>query len=288
VAFVSSTFKWALDAAERIGSPRLAAAAYQPLTVSSPPMPLPLAFALVAVLGALIAAAGFAVLRLIGAQLRLARRLAGARELSVSEILSLPSAPPRPVRVRGRVRTSDPISSADGEPLVALHRDVAVWQVGSGWRTIERLRLTRSFELWDHAGSLSVDPGAAAEPLVTIPLVWEGSTEELGETHSAAVARLARGDGQPARARAVTRTIGVADTVLVLAEVRIGNEGVASLAPPIGGYIISSLPLDEGMRVLGGRRRALLAAALIGLVGGSAIALVGALGAAALAFFVKS
>ena len=86
----------------------------------------------------------------------------------------------------------------------------------------------------------------------------------------------------------MTRTIGVADTVLVLAEVRIGNEGVASLAPPIGGYIISSLPLDEGMRVLGGRRRALLGAALIGLVGGSAIALVGALAAAALAFLVKS
>jgi hypothetical protein len=252
-------------------------------------MPLPLAFALVAVLGALIAAAGFAVLHLIGAQLRLARRLAGARELSVAEILSLPSTPPRAVRVRGRVRTSDPIiSSADGEPLVALHRDVAVWQVGSGWRTIERLRLTRSFELWDHAGSLSVDPGAAAEPLVTIPLVWEGSTEELGDAHSAAIARLAGGNGQPAPARSVTRTIGVADTLLVLAEVRIGDDGTASLAPPIGGYIISSLALDEGMRVLGGRRRALLAAALIGLIGGSAVALVGALSAAALAVLVNS
>jgi hypothetical protein len=252
-------------------------------------MPLPIAFALVALLGALVAGAAFVALRLIGAQLRLARRLAGARELSVADILTLDAAaaPSRPVRVRGRVRTADPISGQGDEPLVAMHRDVAVWQPGSGWRTIERLRLTRSFDLWDHGGSLTVDPARAAEPLVTIPLVWEGSADDLGEPHSAAIARVALGHSQPARARAVTRTIGVADSLLVLAEVRIAGDGSASLAPPAGGYVISSLALDDAMRVLGGGRRALLAAALIGLIGGTALALAGAFGTA-LAILVGS
>lgn len=243
-------------------------------------MPNPTIFALVTLLGALIAGVAFVALRLIGADLRLARRLAGARELSVSEILTLGTPPSRPVRVSGRVRTADPINGPGDEPLVALHRDVAVWQPGSGWRTIERLRLTRSFELWDHAGSLSVDPRQAAEPLVTIPLVWEGSADQLGEPHSASIARLAIGQSPPVRARAVTRTIGVADSLLVLATVRITNDGRASLAPPAGGYVLSSLALDDAMRLLGGRQRTLLAAALIALIGGTAVALAGAFGAA--------
>jgi hypothetical protein len=260
---------------------RLAATAYQPLTaILSRPMPNPTLFALLTLLGALIAGVAFVALRLIGAHVRLARRLAGARELSVAEVLTLGTPPSRPVRVSGRVRTADPINGPGDEPLVALHRDVAVWQSGSGWRTIERLRLTRSFELWDHAGSLSVDPTLAAEPLVTIPLVWEGSADELGEPHAASIARLAIGHSPPVRARAVTRTIGVADTLLVLANVRIADDGRASLAPPAGGYVLSSLALDDAMRLLGGRRRTLLAAALIGLIGGTALALAGAFGAA--------
>jgi hypothetical protein len=260
---------------------RLAATAYQPLTaILSRPMPNPTLFALLALLGALIAGVAFVVLRLIGAHVRLARRLAGARELSVAEVLTLGTPTSRPVRVSGRVRTADPINGPGDEPLVALHRDVAVWQSGPGWRTIERLRLTRSFELWDHAGSLSVDPTLAAEPLVTIPLIWEGSADELGEPHAASIARLAIGHSPPVRARAVTRTIGAADTLLVLANVRIAGDGRALLAPPTGGYVLSSLALDDAMRLLGGRRRALLAAALIGLIGGTALALAGAFGAA--------
>ncbi len=280
MAFFPSNLEWTSDAADPHRT-KLAATAYQPLTaILSRPMPNPTLFALLTLLGALIAGVAFVALRLMGAHLRLARRLAGARELSVAEVLTLGTPPSRPVRVSGRVRTADPINGPGDEPLVALHRDVAVWQSGSGWRTIERLRLTRSFDLWDHAGSLSVDPTLAAEPLVTIPLVWEGGADELGEPHAASIARLAIGHSPPVRARAVTRTIGVADSLLVLANVRIADDGSASLAPPAGGYVLSSLALDDAMRLLGGRRRTLLAAALIGLIGGTALALAGAFGAA--------
>ena len=98
--------------------------------------------------------------------------------------------PVRPVRIAGRIRCPDPILNARGERLVARHRDVQVQPAGRGWRSIERIRESRGFELWDHGGSLPVDPSHAAEPLVVIPHVWRGSTTDLEDpSHLAAVER---------------------------------------------------------------------------------------------------
>ena len=121
------------------------------------------------------------------------------------------------MRVSGRIRCREPLDSGGGERLVAFHRDVEV-RVGGTWRSIERLRETRSFDLWDHDGSLRLDrPGA--EPLIVIPQVWRGDPDELEEPHASAVARLAERHGPATEARAITRTINVTDRLLVLAGV---------------------------------------------------------------------
>ena len=225
-----------------------------------PPLTL-LAFACV-LLGLALLAIGAAWMRAIGANMRLGRRLAGAREIPVGEASRLTSSPPRPVRVSGRVRCPDPLVAPDGERLVAFHRDIEVRTPGGEWRAIERLRETRSFELWDHAGSMAIDPAEAAEPLITIPLVWEGGPDELGGELSGAVARVAREAGQPVAARAVTRTISEVDRVQVLARVRADDVGGAVLEPPAGGFVISGLELDAAMRLLGGQHRQQLAIAI--------------------------
>jgi hypothetical protein len=212
-----------------------------------------------ALLGAVMAGAALWWLGAIGAHLRMGRRLAGARELPVSEVLDLTAPPARPVRVAGRIRCIDPLVALDGEQLVAFHRDVEVRLPGGHWRTIERLRETRSFELWDHAGSLAVDPALAAEPLVSIPLVWEGRPDELEGPHAAA-------------ARAVTRTISVVDRLLVLARVATDVDGSVRLEPPEGGYLFCSIELEAAMRVLGGPRRRQLAAAIGLLAAGVVVA----------------
>ena len=98
------------------------------------------------------------------------------------------------MRVVGRIRCRDPLEAGEGERLVAFHRDVEV-MAGGRWRSVERLRETRSFELWDHDGSLTVDPAGAAEPLVAIPKVWRGDASQLEEPHASAVARLAERHG---------------------------------------------------------------------------------------------
>ena len=239
-----------------------------------PPVMLPTWLALG---GFLLLGVGLFLIRRSGARLAMGRRLAGARQLRVGELLDLASGDPlpeRPVRVVGRIRCAEPILTSQDDRLVALHRDVAVAAPRGRWRSIERLRETRSFELWDHDGSLAVDPAQAAEPLVVLPHVWSGSVTELDESYAAALARVTAEQGAPVRARASTRMVSVVDRLLMLATITRDGDGRVALGPPPGGYILSALDLDDAMRLLGGpRRRLMLAgAAAVGL----ALALLGA------------
>lgn len=228
---------------------------------------MPLAIG-VAIVGAVLAALGLAALRGSGAQFAFGRRLAGARGMTVGEVLALDAPPPRPVRVSGRVRCPDPMVTDRDDRLVAVHRDVDVRLPRGGWRTIERLRETRAFDLWDHDGSLPLDPSHAAEPLVTIPHVWRGSPDQLEGPHAASVARLAAEGRSPVEARSTTRMVSVVDRLLVLADVARDDAGGMRLVPPRGGYVIATLELDDALRLLGGGRRGLLAVAAVAVAGG--------------------
>lgn len=241
-------------------------------------MPLGAAFAGLVAAGIVVAALSMLALRSSGASPGRARRLAGPREVRVGELLGDRPLPRRAVRVSGRIRCRDPLELPDGERLVAFHRDVEV-RVRGRWRSVERLRETRSFDLWDHDGSVALDLARVAEPLVSIPGVWRGDPDELVEPHRSAVARLAERDGTPELARAVTRTINVTDRLLVLARPVRDEAGRLRLEPPEGGYLVTNLALPDAMRLLGGRRPRLTAAGVIGL--GLAIALlaVGGIGA---------
>jgi hypothetical protein len=228
--------------------------------------------------GLVLAAASLLVLRSSAANPAFARRLAGPAEWKVGRLLDADPVPTRPIRVAGRIRCREPLDAGDGERLVAFHRDVEV-NVAGRWRSVERMRETRSFELWDHDGSVTIDPSGAAEPLVTIPQVWRGSATELGEPHASAAARLAEREGaDPDEARAVTRTINVTDRLLVVGVARVEASGV-HLDPPPGGYLISAVALDDAMRLLGGRKRRLAAASIVGLALAIALLAIGGIGA---------
>ncbi|HEX7172366.1 MAG TPA: hypothetical protein VF365_07160, partial [Candidatus Limnocylindria bacterium] len=207
-----------------------------------------------------------------------ARRLAGPAEVKVGRLLDPGALPERPVRVSGRIRCRDPLEAGDGERLVAFHRDVEV-HVGGTWRSVERLRETRSFDLWDHDGSLPLDPARTAEPLIAIPQVWRGSPAELEEPHASAVARLVERHGPATEARAITRSINVTDRLLVLARPVAAADGSRSLDPPEGGFLITNLALPDAMRLLGGRNRRLAAAGVIGLGLAVVLITIGGIGA---------
>jgi hypothetical protein len=235
-------------------------------------------FAVLVVAGLLLAALGLGALRAAGARPTMARRLAGPPEVKVGRLLGEAALPARPVRVSGRIRCREPLEMGGGERLVAFHRDVDVL-AGGEWRSIERLRETRSFDLWDHDGSLSVDPAQAAEPLVVIPHVWRGSPSELEEPHASAVTRLVERYGPVTEARAITRGINVTDRLLLLARPRRDDTGRVGLEPPEGGYLVTNLALDDAMRLLGGRNRRLATLGVIGLGLAVALLAIGGIGA---------
>lgn len=240
-------------------------------------MPIGAPYAALMVIGLLLAAGALVLLRGTGASPARARRLAGPAEVGVGRLLDRADLPARPVRVSGRIRCRDPLEAGDGERLVAFHRDVEV-HVGGTWRSVERLRETRSFDLWDHDGSLPLDPARAAEPLITIPQVWRGGSDELEEPHVSAVARLVERHGPATEARAITRSINVTDRLLVLARAT-RVDGSVRLEPPDGGYLITNLALPDAMRLLGGRNRRLAAAGVIGLGIAVVLIAIGGIGA---------
>lgn len=242
-------------------------------------MPLTSLFAALAVIGLALLAVSILALRSSGADPAMARRLAGPPELKVGRLLDDAGSdlPRRPVRLVGRIRCREPLDAGNGERLVAFHRDVEVLAGGS-WRSVERMRETRSFELWDHDGSLTVDPAAAAEPLITIPHAWHGRPDELEEPHASAAARLAERHGPLTRARAMTRTLNVTDRLLVLAQPVRDADGTVRLDPPEGGYLISNLALDDAMRLLGGRHRRAAVAGVVGLGLGITLIAIGGVG----------
>ena len=249
-------------------------------------MSLTLVFALVALAGAVLAAASVLTLRQVEARPTTGRRLAGPPEVKVGRLLGPDELPSRAVRVSGRIRCAEPLDAGDGERLVAFHRDVEV-RAGGRWRSVERLRETRSFELWDHDGSVTLDPARAAEPLITIPQVWRGRPEALEDPHASAAARLGDRHGQATEARAVTRTVNVTDRILVLARPVRGEDGRVRLDPPDGGYLITNLALDDAMRVLGGRSRRAAAAGVIGMAAAVVMIAVGLVGAALSALLAR-
>ena len=242
-----------------------------------PAMPLGLTFAILLAVGATLAVASLIALRASGARPAVGRRLAGPPEIKVGQLFESEPLPARPVRVVGRIRCRDPLEMGAGERLVAYHRDVEV-RIGGTWRSIERLRESRSFDLWDHDGSLSVDPSLAAEPLIVIPKVWRGDPSELEEPHASAAARLAERHGPVTEARAITRSINVTDRLRMLVRAADDGAGRPRLEPPNGGYLVTNLELDEAMRLLGGRHRRLVVAAIIGVAASVVLLAVGGIG----------
>ncbi len=246
-------------------------------------MPLAVGFAMMVVAGIVLAFVSILALRMVGAHATVARRLAGPTEMKVGTLLGDGPLPTRSVRVAGRIRCREPLEMGGGERLVAFHRDVEV-HAGGSWRSLERLREARSFDLWDHDGSIPFDPAQVAEPLIVIPEVWRGDPDELEEPHAGAAARAAERHGPLTEARAITRTINVTDRVLVLARASRAEDGRPRLEPPDGGFLITKLELDGAMRLLGGRHRRVLSASIIGIGVAIGLIAIGGIGAFVSAF----
>ena len=229
------------------------------------------------VAGGLAISGGAWLIRSSGARTGMGRRLAAARTIPLAELNQLAAAnalPAEPIRIEGRVRCANPIETPEGDRLAVLHRDVEVALPDGRWRTIEHLRDARSVDLWERASSVRLDLGTAAEPLITIPHVWDGHPDELPASYQPALERLANEIGPPTAARATTREITLVDQLTVLAVARRGPAGQLELTPPDGGFVVSAVDLDVAMRLLAGPRRSrMLTGYAVSALGGAAMVL---------------
>ena len=231
--------------------------------------------------GLAAAGIGAALIRSSGANTRAGRRLAGARGATIRHLQDLAAqdrVPSGPLRVEGRVRCANPLVLPNGDRLAALHRDVEVELPDGRWRLIERVREARAVDLWERTASVPLDLSQLAEPLITIPQVWEGAPQELGDSYRGSLDRLTMEEGPVRRARATTRQITLVDELTVLAMPERDETGRLRLRPPPGGFLATNVDLDVTMRLLAGPRRTrMLAGFAVSAIGVAAV-IAGALG----------
>jgi hypothetical protein len=236
-----------------------------------------------AVAGLVAAGVGAALIRSSGADTRAGRRLAGAPAARLGDLQDLATRDRLPsglVRIEGRVRCANPLVLPSGDRLAALHRDVEVELPDGQWRLIERVREARAIDLWERAASVPLDLANLAEPLITIPQVWEGSPAELGDSYRPILDRLAANEGPARRARATTRRVSLVDQLIVLAMPERDQAGRLRVRPPPGGFLAANVELDTAMRLLAGPQRTrMLAGFAVGAIGVAAV-VAGAIGLA--------
>ncbi len=213
---------------------------------------------LAVVIGVIGVLVGTYLVRSSGANTSVGRRLAGARPIPLAELRDLASGDALPrgaVRIEGRVRCADPLITPEGDRLALLHRDIELQSPTGEWRVVERIRESRPIDLWERMVSIPVDLSRLAEPLVAIPIVWEGLPADLGPAQLPAVARLTADGDPPQRARSTTRQVSLVDRLIVMGHPSRSADGSVRLDPPLGGYLATTVELDVAMRLLAGGRR---------------------------------
>jgi hypothetical protein len=214
---------------------------------------------LVAGIAALVA--GVLILRTYGPSYRVGRLLATTPEVSVGEARILADRRPRYVRVTGRIDAEDEFEDDAHRPLV-FRRTRLQLQDGSGWVSFEDQRERVRFEVRDGLEGIVVDDAALDAGLVVIP------RESVG-TAAAVADRVPAGTSPENPVRLRIDQVSSVEHAIVLGVPGLDDAGSPRLSAGLGRpLVLTTLDVDEAMRLLtdGGRRRPLAAA--ICLAGG--------------------
>jgi hypothetical protein len=209
--------------------------------------------------GLAVLATGFGVLRSFGPGYRVGRLLSSTPRVSVAEAVRLAAeGAPRYVRIDGRIDSDAEFEDADHRPLV-LRRTRLEALVGGRWSAFEDNREVVPFEIREGLDAIAVDGAALDDGLVVVRRESAGIAADLADRAPAEIP-------PTSPARAVVEHVSTVEHAIVLGVPAITGSGAARIGPGLGRpLILTTLELDEAMRVLtGGRRgRSGLAAALL-------------------------
>ena len=219
-------------------------------------------------IGLVAFAAGWLLVRRLGAQARVGRILASTPVVPVDEAVRLASGAPRYVGVGGRLDSDHEFLDEHERPLV-FRRSRIELRDGSRWRTVTDNREVVPFGLAGGLASIAIDGKSLDEGLVVVVRESEGPAGEIPDLVPAGTPA-----GTPARLQ--VELLSTVDHALALGVPALGADGVPMLGPGLRRpLILTTLEPAEAMRILaaGHRTSTRLGAVLMG--GGLLVAIAG-------------
>ena len=212
------------------------------------------------VLGLAAGVLGWMLLRRDGSGWRIGRLLAAAPQRSLSEAADIAvSGEAAYIRLHGRIDSTEEFPGDNGQPLVFRRRRLQLRSGRSGWQTFDDERLAVPFGLAERGERVAIDVGSLGDGLVVVPRESVGVAADL--TDEAVTGPLPQlPPEKPVRLR-IEQILATEHATAAGVPV-IGPDGSVTLGPgqsrPL---LLTTLEIDEAMRVLAsGRRTQLLVA----------------------------
>jgi hypothetical protein len=203
---------------------------------------------------------GFLLLRRSGTGWRVGRLLAAAPERTLAQAAAIVAGGEQAyIRLHGRIDSDEEFPGDDGKPIVYRRRRLQQRSGRSGWLTFDDERLAVPFCLSQKGERIDIDTEALGDGLVVVPRESEGVAADVtAEAVSGELPDLP--PETPVRLR--IEQVSAVDHAIAAGVPRVGGGGSVVLGPGLGRpLVLTTLELDEAMRVLaGGRRRELLVA----------------------------
>jgi hypothetical protein len=204
---------------------------------------------------------GTILLRRSGTGWRVGRLLAAAPQRSLAEAGAIAaSGETAYIRLHGRVDSDEEFPGEDGRPLVYRRRRLQRLAGRAGWQTFEDERLAVPFGLAERGQRVAIDSAALGDGLVVVPRESVGVAADLSEdTMDGPLPQLP--PDTPVRLR--IEQVSTSDHATAAGVPFAGHDGAVVLGAGLGRpLVLTTLELDEAMRVLAsGRRQQLLLAA---------------------------
>ena len=209
--------------------------------------------------GLITFAAGWILVRRLGARARVGRILASTPVVPVDEAVRLAGGRPRYVGVGGRLDSDHEFLDEHERPLV-FRRSRLELREGSRWRAVTDNREVVPFGLAGGLATIAIDGDALDQGLVVVVRESEGTAGEIPDL-------VPEGTAPATPARLQIELLSTVDHALALGVPTRGPDGAPVLRPGLGRpLILTTLEPAEAMRVLaaGHRTSTRLGALLMG------------------------
>lgn len=180
----------------------------------------------------------------------LGRTLAGARNVSIDEARAMALAgDARYVRVHGRITSDEEFPDEQERPLVYRRKRVELRRPDGSWRIGASETEGVPFGVESRASFVAVDAAAIGAGLVVVPRQADGSAADLP-------AELAT-DAEPGTAaRLVVEQVSAVEHAYVAGVPRATADGLVTMSASRNRpLILTTLEIDDAMRLLGGGQR---------------------------------